>query len=77
MTAQDLFQHLKESPDAVLIIDEFQKYLKTEAQKRQEFYDLVHEDIKAEFINGEIVLHSPVARKHWLINSRVSKQLMN
>ncbi|NJL80946.1 MAG: hypothetical protein HC917_23025 [Richelia sp. SM2_1_7] len=50
--------------------------MKSEAQKRQEFYELIHEDIKAEFINGEIIFHSPVARKHWLINSRVSFQLM-
>jgi Uma2 family endonuclease len=74
---QDVFQQLKESPDAVLIIDKFQDYLKSETQKRQGFYELVHENIKAEFINGEVVLHSPVVRKHWLINSRVSKQLMN
>jgi hypothetical protein len=31
----DVFQQLKESPDAVLIINQFQDYLKTEAQKRQ------------------------------------------
>ncbi|MCU0447441.1 MAG: Uma2 family endonuclease [Microscillaceae bacterium] len=77
MMHDDVFQQLKASPDAVLIINQFQDYLKTEAQKRQEFYDLVHENIKAEFINGEIVLHSPVARKHWLISSRVSFQLMS
>jgi Uma2 family endonuclease len=74
---QDLLHHLQESPDAVLAINYFQEYLKTETQKRQEFYDLVHENIKAEFIQGEIVLHSPVKMKHWKINSRVSTKLNN
>lgn len=73
----DIFQQLKDRPDAALIVNKFQAYLNTEAAKRQAFYDLVHENIKAEFINGEIVLHSPVRRKHWQISSKVSKQLMN
>jgi Uma2 family endonuclease len=71
----DLFQKLIESPDAVLVMNRFQEYLKTESQKRKEFYDLVHEDMKAEFINGEIVLHSPVRMKHWLVSSNIAFEL--
>ena len=71
----NVFEKLKESPDAVLIINRFQEYMKKEAEKRQEFYDLVHENIKAEFINGEIVLHSPVSMKHLIISTNLSYEM--
>ena len=74
---QDLLTHLQESPDALIAINHFQEYLKTETQKRQEFYDLVHENIKAEFIQGEIVLHSPVKMRHWKVSSKVATKLNN
>ena len=72
----DVLQQLIDSPNAILIINQFNQHLKAETIKRQEFYDLIHEDCKAEFINGEIVMHSPVKRKHWLISSKVSFYLM-
>lgn len=72
----DILQQLKNSPDAVLIINQFQDYLQSETAKRKAFYDLVHENLKAEFINGEIVLHSPVRMRHLVLSSRLSKQLM-
>lgn len=31
-----------------------------------------HEDSKAEFINEEIILHSPVKRKHWKVVNKLS-----
>lgn len=55
---------LMEKPDAVLIIQEAQKKLKAEEEKRKEFYNLIGEDDKAEFINGEIIFHSPVMKTH-------------
>lgn len=60
----NLIEQLKQAPDAVLIIQKMQAYLKEEAQKRHEFLEMVHEDVKAEFINGEIILHSPVRMAH-------------
>lgn len=74
--SKDLFQELKNSHDAVLILRRFQAYMQTEeAKKRQEFYDLVHENIKAEFINGEIVMHSPVRYKHWRVSAELVFEL--
>ena len=35
-----------------------------EAKKRRYFYDVVTEQQKAEFINGEIIVHSPVKLRH-------------
>lgn len=76
MKFPDIFQQLKERPDAALIVNKLQEYLHTEAEKRKAFYDLVHENVKAEFINGEVILHSPVRMRHLIVSSRVSKQLM-
>ena len=74
-TAQliDELQHQPDFPDAV---EELKKRLEQEKTKRQEYYALVHEDMKAEFINGEIVYQSPVKRKHWLTSSNLSGKLI-
>jgi len=60
----DLVDVILEQSDAVLIVERAQEKLKSEQQKRQEFYDLIDEDTKAEFVNGEIMYHSPVAKRH-------------
>jgi Uma2 family endonuclease len=41
-----------------------QKTVETENQKRKRFYKEITPNIKAEFINGEIIIHSPVIKKH-------------
>ncbi len=60
----DLVEMILEQSDAVLIVEQVQERLLSEHQKRQAFYDLIDEDTKAEFVNGEIVYHSPVAKSH-------------
>ena len=60
----NLVDKILEQPAAALIVQKVQKQLKNEQQKRQEFYNLIGEDDKAEFINGEIVFHSPVVKAH-------------
>ena len=35
-----------------------------EAKRREQFYRDISEDDKAEFINGKIVMHSPVKKRH-------------
>ena len=42
----------------------FKDYIKKEQQNRKDFYGLVTEDMNAEFINGEVVIHSPVTDEH-------------
>ncbi|MCY7358278.1 MAG: Uma2 family endonuclease [Rudanella sp.] len=59
-----LFQ-LLDTPQAPLIIQKAQAFLHNEHQKRQAFYEWLDEDKKAEFINGEVVVHSPALdRRH-------------
>lgn len=53
-----------EMPDAVLFVRKVQSALENEKQKRRHFYEVVEENKKMEFINGEIVFHSPVRKQH-------------
>ena len=44
---------------------------RAEAKKRRYFYDVVTEQQKAEFINGEIIVHSPVKLRHAVASDRL------
>ena len=66
-----MIEELQASPDALLIIERIQQLIREEATKRHEFYELIHEDHKAEFINGEIVFQSPVRKAHWYVSTRL------
>ena len=70
-----LREDLLAQPDAALILEELAQTLEAEKAKRREYYALVHEDAKAEFINGEIIYQSPVKRKHWLVSINLSSLL--
>ena len=60
----DLAEKVLKSPDAPKLLRTIQKALNEEAKRRQDFREWVDENQKAEFINGEIVVHSPVKKKH-------------
>ena len=60
----DFVADLFDAPDAQLIIDRVQAMLNDEKKRRQEFYEWLQDDVKAEFINGEVIMHSPVKRRH-------------
>ncbi|MCB0583994.1 MAG: Uma2 family endonuclease [Phaeodactylibacter sp.] len=59
-----LAEKILERPDARLIVDEVNQTLEAERRLREQFYETVREDQKAEFINGEIIVHSPVKKRH-------------
>ena len=58
-------EKILERPDAQILIDRVSHLLLSEKQKRDSFREWLDEDKKAEFINGEIIMHSPVKKKHW------------
>lgn len=60
----ELAAQLLESPKAPQIIQQVQAILNDEQTRRRAFYEWMDEDMKAEFINGEIVVHSPALEKH-------------
>ena len=45
-------------------LDELNAFMRSEAQRREQFRDDLREDDKAEFINGEVVVHSPNKLEH-------------
>lgn len=59
-----LVEQLKRSPRLRLVLDELQQTLDEEAAARQRFRDATHEDVRAEFINGEVIEHVTAREKH-------------
>ena len=53
-----------EMPNAALLVDKVKSRLADERKKRRHFYEIVEENKKMEFTNGEIVFHSPVRLQH-------------
>ncbi len=53
-----------QSPRLPDYVRELTMYLEEEQKKRRAFYQNVRDDEKAEFINGEVVCHSPAKKKH-------------
>jgi len=57
-------EQLYRSPKLGLYYRDIRTTLSEERKKRKRFYDEVREDQKAEFINGEVIVHSPVRIEH-------------
>jgi Uma2 family endonuclease len=72
--------HLNEllrSPRLYEYAREIETTLEREARKRREFYQQITDGEKVEFINGEIVHHSPVRLRHNSANFRLLNLLGN
>ncbi|MCU0348721.1 MAG: Uma2 family endonuclease [Saprospiraceae bacterium] len=69
---RNLVDEIMEHSDAVLIVQQVQNMLRSEQERREEYYEIIGEDDKAEFVNGEIIYHSPVMKRH----NDASKQLL-
>ena len=68
-------EQLKQSPRLSLVAEEIQAHLEAERERRERFYETVSEEEKAEFINGEIIVHSPVSMRHNLVLKLLLKLL--
>lgn len=75
MVTHDLAEQILERPDAVLQFEKIQSALEDEQKRRQDFRNWVTEDVKAEFINGQIIVHSPVKKRHWNVTDLLSRVL--
>ena len=62
--ANQAVELLVRSPHLPEAMRRLQAVTRAEAKKRRYFYDVITEQQKAEFINGEIVVHSPVKYQH-------------
>ena len=68
-------EELKHAPNLPLVVEELLSFLEDEKKKRAEFLENLDDDVKAEFIEGEVILNSPAKRKHYLIVGWLSKLL--
>ena len=71
-----LISAILEEPDAYFLIQEANIALEDEKKRRIAFYNDITEQEKVEFINGEIIVHSPVMKRHNSA-SLLLAQLMN
>lgn len=76
-----VIEQLLQEPTLPSVLKRLQELLEAEQVRRQHFYDVVTEEQKAEFINGEIVVHSPVKKQHAtassLLHHLLSVHVMN
>lgn len=52
------------SPRAPMILEELQQAWADEQARRQRFYEEMNEEQKTEFIQGEVIVHSPAKKRH-------------
>jgi Uma2 family endonuclease len=71
----DYAQKILELPDAPQQVEALMVTLNEEKRRRRDFREWVTPDVKAEFINGEVIVHSPVKRRHWKITDLLSSIL--
>jgi Uma2 family endonuclease len=64
MSVAAVKEELMKMPELPRLMGELASALEEERQRRQNFYEWVDENKKVEFINGEIIEHSPVADEH-------------
>lgn len=64
MVEHSFEQHLLDLPDLPILLDSLSSRLADEKVRRAEFRAWLTEDVKAEFINGSVVMHSPAADDH-------------
>jgi len=57
-------QQLRRSPQLPHYVQEFLSLLHAERERRERFYEEMNESQKTEFINGEIIMHSPARLRH-------------
>jgi Uma2 family endonuclease len=73
--SDSLLEPLLRSPCLPEHLKELNRLLENEQQRRRRFYEEITEDHKWEFINGQVVMHSPVTNRHNLVVKRLSRIL--
>jgi Uma2 family endonuclease len=71
----DFVEKIMASPDAPQQFEALRSAIDDEKKRRHDFREWITPGIKAEFINGEIVLHSPVKKRHFSATDLLSRLL--
>ncbi len=67
----ELTTTLVRSPRLPVYVQQLQAWLETEQARREQFYEEMSEEHKMEFINGEVVVHSPVRSCHNIVGQNL------
>jgi len=59
-----IVEKIMEMPSAPKVLDSLRHALEEERCRREQFYKDITPSEKAEFINGEVIIHSPVKKRH-------------
>lgn len=73
--SDSLLDPLLRSPQLVEHIDQLNRTLAIESKKRRKFYGEITEDHKWEFINGQVIMHSPANNRHNRVVLRLARLL--
>lgn len=71
MNNDDLVEEMLEHPNAQIMVNKVQTALNKEKKERLAYRKWLKDNVKAEFINGEIVMHSPVKRGHLIVSDNL------
>lgn len=72
---EELIQPIRHSPQLPLLVDRLTQQLQAERNARERFYDEMTPEQKIEFIDGEVILHSPARNRHLDASGRIYKLL--
>ncbi|MEZ4685639.1 MAG: Uma2 family endonuclease [Bacteroidia bacterium] len=75
MSINPILPTILKDPALPAIFRSIKEELEKKAALREEYYALIHENVKAEFINGEIIYNAPVRRRHWRISGKLYRLL--
>jgi len=76
LNRKELVEKVLQDPDAPIILEEIAIELEKEQKRREKFYNSIKtEELKTEFINGKVIIHSPVKKLHNDISSNLLKIL--
>ena len=67
---------LLQAPNLRMLLDEAETKWQDEQRRRHEFWADADEGVKAEFILGEVIYHSPVYGRHWMASTAISRRLL-
>lgn len=73
MSLAEVKSKLLKMPDVILLLNDIQKEIASENKKRLAFREWIDDSFKAEFINGEVIMHSPAKRRHLKVSDYLSR----
>jgi len=73
----EITERIRKSPKFPIYFEKLSNYYEKEKKLRLEFYDKITPNEKVEFINGQIIMHSPAKNKHLKVSSLINNILFN